>query len=388
VLPGGAVKIMDFGLARLAGSEMTSTGMVMGTPHYMSPEQVRGAKADSRSDVFSLGSVFYELLTGHKPFEAESMHAVLFKVMQEDPPPARDLAPGTPEPVLQVLETALVKNPAERFQNAGEMLEALRLARQAVAAGRGRERMAPARERAAAETPARRAVGERSQGTSQARRTKPPARRGRGTLLAGLGIGLVLVIAALLGARAYLSGQKPSRPAEVSTLARAVIDTQVELALRRLDAGDFADAVKQAERALKLEPANEPAKRVLDEATAALQQLDAAAGALRRATASGVPDRMAAAALDVMKLDPANADAERAAAAAGAAFRPRVEDARRLAQQAREAAAGGERSPAFAEAQALQLKADQAAQAGQLAQAARGYLEARGRFERAGRPAR
>ena len=289
VLPGGAVKIMDFGLARLAGSEMTSTGMVMGTPHYMSPEQVRGAKADSRSDVFSLGSVFYELLTGHKPFEAESMHAVLFKVMQEDPPPARELAPGTPEPVLQVLETALVKNPAERFQNAGEMLEALRLARQAVAAGRGRERMAPARERAPAETPARRAVGERSQGTSQARRTKPPARRGRGALLAGLGIGLVLVIAALLGARAYLSGQKPSRPAEVSTLARAVIDTQVELALRRLDAGDFADAVKQAERALKLEPANEPAKRVLDEASAALQRLDAADGTLRTATASARP---------------------------------------------------------------------------------------------------
>ncbi|MGE5124695.1 MAG: serine/threonine-protein kinase, partial [Betaproteobacteria bacterium] len=142
ILPNGTVKIMDFGLARLAGSEMTSTGMVMGTPHYMSPEQVRGQKADARSDVFALGCVFYELLTGRKPFDAESMHAVLFKVMQEDPPPARDLAPGTPESVLQVLEAALAKNPAERFQNAGEMLAALRQARQAIAAGRGHEHIA------------------------------------------------------------------------------------------------------------------------------------------------------------------------------------------------------------------------------------------------------
>ena len=61
ILPSGKVKIMDFGLARLSGSEMTTTGMVMGTPHYMSPEQVRGQRADARSDVFALGCLFYEL---------------------------------------------------------------------------------------------------------------------------------------------------------------------------------------------------------------------------------------------------------------------------------------------------------------------------------------
>ena len=87
LLPNGQVKIMDFGLARLGGSEMTRTGMVMGTPHYMSPEQVRGERADARSDVFALGCVFYELLTYRKPFDADSMHSVLFKVMQEEPPP-------------------------------------------------------------------------------------------------------------------------------------------------------------------------------------------------------------------------------------------------------------------------------------------------------------
>jgi len=66
VQPSGQIKIMDFGLARLGASEMTATGTVMGTPNYMSPEQVRGEKADARSDIFSLGAVFYELLTAHK----------------------------------------------------------------------------------------------------------------------------------------------------------------------------------------------------------------------------------------------------------------------------------------------------------------------------------
>src|SRR5437870_8718215 len=90
VQPSGQVKILDFGLARLGASEMTRTGMVMGTPHYMSPEQVRGEKADARSDVFALGCVMYELLTHKKPFDADTMHSVLFKVMQEEPPPLAD----------------------------------------------------------------------------------------------------------------------------------------------------------------------------------------------------------------------------------------------------------------------------------------------------------
>ena len=279
VLPGGAVKIMDFGLARLAGSEMTSTGMVMGTPHYMSPEQVRGTRADSRSDVFALGCVFYEMLTGRKPFDAESLHAVLFKVMQEDPKPARELAPGTPESVLQIVDTALAKNPGDRFQNAGEMLDALRQARQAIASGRGHERVA-ARERTTQDTalpaaPARQpAGGERSQGTSTARRRTQPGRRaGRGrSLLVGSALGLVLVVAAGWALRSYVFGRADradGHPAEVRTLAQAVIDTQVELARRRLEGGDLADAARQAERALKLDPSNEPARRVLEEAAAA-----------------------------------------------------------------------------------------------------------------------
>ena len=154
ILPSGKVKIMDFGLARLSGSEMTTTGMVMGTPHYMSPEQVKGQKADARSDIFALGCVFYELLAGHKPFDAESMHGVLYKIMQEEPIPVREAAPGTPEALAHIVEKALAKNPDERFPNAGDLLVALRQARSVSPAGRGPER-SPDLERAAAAPAAR-----------------------------------------------------------------------------------------------------------------------------------------------------------------------------------------------------------------------------------------
>ena len=134
VQPNGQVKIMDFGLARLGVSDMTRTGMVMGTPNYMSPEQVRGEKVDVRSDIFSIGAVFYELLTVHKPFDADSMHAVLFQVLENDPEPPRRWVPTLPPVLVQLVERALRKEPARRFPNGGEILEAVREARQAIPA--------------------------------------------------------------------------------------------------------------------------------------------------------------------------------------------------------------------------------------------------------------
>jgi serine/threonine protein kinase/tetratricopeptide (TPR) repeat protein len=126
IQPNGQIKIMDFGLARLASSEMTRTGMVMGTPNYMSPEQVRGERADARSDVFSLGAVFYEILANRKPFEADSLHAVLFQVMQGEPEPLENLVPDAPQEIIDIIRAALSKDPVQRFNNAGEMVDALR----------------------------------------------------------------------------------------------------------------------------------------------------------------------------------------------------------------------------------------------------------------------
>src|SRR5262245_8030077 len=130
---GGQIKIMDFGLAKLSSSDMTRAGMIMGTPNYMSPEQVRGEKATARSDVFSLGAVFYELLTNRKPFEADSLHAVLFQVMQNEPEALANLIPDIPLALQHVVERAMYKDPNTRFRDAGEMREALRPARTAMA---------------------------------------------------------------------------------------------------------------------------------------------------------------------------------------------------------------------------------------------------------------
>jgi tetratricopeptide (TPR) repeat protein len=104
--------------------------MVMGTPNYMSPEQVRGQRADARSDIFALGAVFYELLTNHKAFDAESLHAVLFQVLEHEPEPVRNWAPDVPDMLIHMVERSLKKDPTERFQDAGELREALRVVRQ------------------------------------------------------------------------------------------------------------------------------------------------------------------------------------------------------------------------------------------------------------------
>jgi serine/threonine-protein kinase len=396
VLPSGKVKIMDFGLARLSGSEMTSTGMVMGTPHYMSPEQVRGAKADARSDVFALGCVLYEILTGRKPFDAESMHAVLFKIMQEEPIPLREAAPGTPEALVQVVDRALAKNPAERFENAGDMLVGIRQAQQAVAAGRGHERV-PGLERPPAGPPLREAgrapARERSQASTARRDTVPPATAPGSpwALLLGLGLALAAVLGGAWALRGYVLGGSatpPAPPAGVSQLAQRAIDSQVELARRKLEAGELADAVRQAEGALKLDPQNASARQVLDEAAATLRRIDEALAAVQAAGADR--ERLAGAALALMALDPGHPEAEKAATAAGSAFRPKAEEARRLEQQARRRAEekGAARVPAFAEGADLERQGDQALASGLSASAARRFLEARAQFERAGRASR
>jgi serine/threonine protein kinase len=129
VLPSGQAKILDFGLARLGSSEITQSGVIMGTPNYMSPEQVRGERADARSDVFSLGAVFYELLSNRKAFDAESMHGVLYHVLHDEPEPVRKWVPDLPDTLIGVIEKALAKEPEKRYKDGGEMKEGLRVVR-------------------------------------------------------------------------------------------------------------------------------------------------------------------------------------------------------------------------------------------------------------------
>jgi serine/threonine protein kinase len=120
------VKIMDFGLARLASSNITRSGMVMGTPNYMSPEQVRGERVDTPSDVFSLGAILYELLSYCKPFKGDSLHNTMLKVLKGERPPLSSVAPETPDPLARVVDRALALSPSGRYRNGKELLQALR----------------------------------------------------------------------------------------------------------------------------------------------------------------------------------------------------------------------------------------------------------------------
>ncbi len=121
-LDNGLVKIMDLGIARMAGTpQITQSGVLMGTMHYMSPEQVQGQPLDGRTDVFSAGCILYEMLTRRVPFSGDEASAVLYKIVWEEPPPILDSRPELPEQVQDILARALAKKTPDRFVSAREM---------------------------------------------------------------------------------------------------------------------------------------------------------------------------------------------------------------------------------------------------------------------------
>ncbi len=129
VLPDGTPKVMDFGIARAMGSShQTRVGAIVGTLEYMSPEQIQGKEADARSDIYALGILLYEMLTGRVPFVADSEYALLQAHIHNPPPPPQVFTPSIPETVAQVVLHALEKDPQRRFQTAEEFKLALSLA--------------------------------------------------------------------------------------------------------------------------------------------------------------------------------------------------------------------------------------------------------------------
>ncbi len=135
--PKGFPTLMDFGIAKQwesAGTELTGTGMIVGTPEYMSPEQIRAQKVDFRSDIYSLGILVFEIFTGHAPFRADTPVALLMKHLQQPAPLDGVEAAELPKLLVPVLRKALAKDPADRLSSAAEMAEALRRAWDAAAA--------------------------------------------------------------------------------------------------------------------------------------------------------------------------------------------------------------------------------------------------------------
>ncbi len=119
------VKLTDFGIAKLTGSEMTTPGMIMGTPSYMSPEQALGKPLDGRSDIFSLGSILYELITGEPAFPGLNATTVMYRIVHEQPSPISSLQPGFGANVEAIVTKVLAKQPEQRFQTCAELRAAL-----------------------------------------------------------------------------------------------------------------------------------------------------------------------------------------------------------------------------------------------------------------------
>jgi eukaryotic-like serine/threonine-protein kinase len=126
LLKEGQIKVTDFGIAKAVSSSQTKSGIVLGTPNYMSPEQINGHGIDGRSDVFSLGVVFFELLTGQLPFHGKNLTNLFYQITQGKHPSPREINPKVPRPVAQILNKALAKDPAQRFDTGAELARYLK----------------------------------------------------------------------------------------------------------------------------------------------------------------------------------------------------------------------------------------------------------------------
>ena len=130
----GRVRVTDFGIARAGASDMTLTGSIMGTAQYLSPEQAQGFAVSESSDVYSVGVILYELLTGVVPFEGDSAVAIAFKQVSAPPRPPSELNPAIPPSLDAVVMRALAKDPAQRYASAAELIDALQREREALPA--------------------------------------------------------------------------------------------------------------------------------------------------------------------------------------------------------------------------------------------------------------
>ncbi len=173
MVTSSGVKIMDFGVARISSSQLTKTGTIIGTPNYMSPEQVRADPIDGRSDQFSLGVIVYEMLTGRKPFDAPNITSTLFKLVNTDPDPVNSIDPLIPSELQGVVSRALAKDPADRFANCTAFARAFAAAAEVTGAIRTAPQPPPVRPGASAPATTGRHPTVRPTGEERSTGTRP-----------------------------------------------------------------------------------------------------------------------------------------------------------------------------------------------------------------------
>jgi serine/threonine-protein kinase len=127
LLKNAQIKVTDFGIAKALSSSRTKTGVILGTPNYMSPEQIMGQKIDHRSDIFSLGVLFFQMITGELPFHGENLSSLLYQITQVKHPSVRNYNRKIPKACEQIIDKAMAKNPDHRFSGAGDMAKVIRI---------------------------------------------------------------------------------------------------------------------------------------------------------------------------------------------------------------------------------------------------------------------
>ncbi|MEO5760724.1 MAG: protein kinase [Vicinamibacteria bacterium] len=447
VQPNGQVKILDFGLARLGSSDLTKTGVVMGTPNYMSPEQVMGERVDARSDVFSAGAVFYELLTNRKPFDAESIHATLYQVVHREAPPPRQWDPRLPEEIVTVIETAMSKQVDGRFRNAAALRDAIRAFRYgeepevveydepvdangqpppadataisptpAPASVTGTPKLAPfksygrtsggpasvapsagvssapyttGRIGRSGSRPPTGPSGNDSRSASASASIPPPPQRKPISPLLIIGVLAVLVIGGILLYR-VMNKKDGGSPAQssIDALTANLVETQLDLARRVLEDKDYKGAVDQTARILKLDPNNPEALGIREQAQSATREIDTSVAAARDAIARGDSAQATAAVERVMARDPKNPIVAELSSKLNSNFAARATEAKADMEKAKalaDAKVGASAEAAYSEAKKFSETAATTLKERQFTQATQTYLQARDAYDRARR---
>ncbi len=256
--------ICDFGVARVDTSTLTQSGTAVGTPSYMSPEQVMGKKVDKRSDIFSLGCILFELLTGRRPFEAESITTVIYKIINEEPPPLSEVKKGLPVGFEHIIDRALAKDANARYQSCADLAADLR-------------RVTTLSEKTIAITTPRVEVPKVEE-EEVIKKKKSPA------LAISVAAVLVIVIGGgfylyQTGRLPFLSGKAqetkavvPSGVPEEKPVVTESIEDKLNRVKENFDRGDYGETIRLANEILSADANNETAKDYFIRATAKIAE--------------------------------------------------------------------------------------------------------------------
>ncbi|MGD8536548.1 MAG: serine/threonine-protein kinase [Candidatus Aminicenantes bacterium] len=267
--------ICDFGVARVDTSTLTQSGTAVGTPSYMSPEQVMGKKVDKRSDIFSVGCILYEFLTGRRPFEAESITTVIYKIINEEPPSLSEVKKGLPAGFEKVIGKALAKDPNDRYQNCNQLSDDLRnldkLADKTIAVTVTREAPIPEEEE--------------KEKKEEEEVVEEEKKKGRLGLILGLTIPAFLII---LAGGAYFYNEQTGKLPFVTDVAQKITgilgvsssqsppldsltkEEKLNKAKEGLEKGDYTETVRLAEAVLAEDAGNIAAQDYLNRAKEAM----------------------------------------------------------------------------------------------------------------------